>query len=316
MTIKKTRFKQYLYKWLEYKKDYVKESTYANYSNIIYNYIIPILGDYSINAINHELIQNYILTLYKNGGKNSLGLSIKTIKDIISILKASIRFLFNKKAIKPFDLKFNYPKNNFNKNVYVLTKDEQNKIMKYAINNLNYKNIGILICLFAGIRIGEVCALKWKDINFNNGLINIDKTIQRIYIRNKNNNYSKIIISTPKTKNANRIIPLNKDFIKILKSLKNDNENYILTGSNKFIEPRVYRNYFNNVLKKLEIKHFNFHSLRHTFATNCISLGIDYKTVSELLGHSNINMTLNLYVHPSLSQKEKCINILYNKLMK
>ncbi len=316
MRIKKTKLKIYLCKWLEYKKDYVKESTYANYSNIVYNYIIPILGDYYIDSINNTLIQNYILMLYKTGGKNNLGLSIKTIKDIISVLKSNIKLIFNKKEIKPFDLTFVYPKNNFIKKVYVLTKDEQNKIMKYAINNLNNKNIGILICLFTGIRIGEICALKWGDVDFKNSFININKTIQRIYIKNNNSNYSKIIISTPKTKNANRIIPLNKNFIKIIKSLKNNNEYYILTGSNKFIEPRVYRSYFNNVLKKLKIKHFNFHSLRHTFATNCISLGVDYKTVSELLGHANVNITLNLYVHPSFSQKEKCINILYNKLMK
>lgn len=184
--------------------------------------------------------------------------------------------------------------------------------MKYAINNLNNKNIGILICLFAGIRIGEVCALKWEDINLNDGLISINKTIQRIFAKNKNNSYSKIIISSPKTKNTNRLIPINKNFTKILKSLKSDNENYILTGTNKYIEPRVYRNYFNNVLNTLKIKHFNFHSLRHTFATNCISLGVDYKTVSELLVHSNVNMTLDLYVHTSLSQKQKC----YNKLIK
>lgn len=196
--------------------------------------------------------------------------------------------------------------------MYVLTKNEQNRIMKYAINNLNNKNIGILICLFAGIRIGEVCALKWEDINLNDGLISINKTIQRIFAKNKNNSYSKIIISSPKTKNTNRLIPINKNFTKILKSLKSDNENYILTGTNKYIEPRVYRNYFNNVLNTLKIKHFNFHSLRHTFATNCISLGVDYKTVSELLVHSNVNMTLDLYVHTSLSQKQKC----YNKLIK
>ena len=130
-----------------------------------------------------------------------------------------------------------------------------------------------------------------------------------MYIKDKDKNISKVIITTPKTKNANREIPINKDFMEVLKPLKTDKDNYILSNNDKYIEPRTYRKYFNKKLKELKIKHFNFHSLRHTFATNCISLGCDYKTVSELLGHANVNITLNLYVHPRYSQKKKCIDL-------
>ena len=141
------------------------------------------------------------------------------------------------------------------------------------------------------------------------GILDIHKTIQRIYIKDKEKNISKVIITTPKTKNANREIPINKDFLEILKKIKTNKDDYILTGNSNYLEPRTYRKYFNKVLNDTKIEHFNFHSLRHTFATNCISLGVDYKTVSELLGHANVNITLNLYVHPRLSQKKKWIDL-------
>jgi integrase len=307
---KKIFYKDWIYSWLIEKKDYIKESTYANYSNNIFNHIIPNLGDYTLNELNHKIIQDFLLELSKNGKKNgSGGLSEKTIKDITIIVKGSIKKGINEDKIKHIELTFNYPKENKDKNIYILTKHEQNKLTDYVINNLTSRNIGILLSLYSGIRIGELCSLQWKDIDFKNNKLIISKTVQRIYIKDKDKNISKVIITSPKTKNANREIPINKDFIEILKKIKSDNEYYILSNGEKYIEPRTYRKYFNKVLKEKKIKHFNFHSLRHTFATNCITLGCDYKTVSELLGHANVNITLNLYVHPRYSQKKKCIDL-------
>ena len=307
---KKILYKDWIYTWLLEKKDYIKESTYANYSNNIFNHIIPKLGNYYLNELNHKVIQDFLLELSKNGRKdNTGGLAEKTIKDITIIIKGSIKKGINEDKIKHIELTFNYPKDNKENKLYVLTKREQNKITSYVLENINSRNIGLLISLYSGIRIGELCALRWEDIDFKKNCVTINKTIQRVYIKDKNKNISKVIITTPKTKNANREIPINKDFLEILKKVKSDKEHYILTGNEKYIEPRTYRKYFNKVLDELKIKHFNFHSLRHTFATNCISLGVDYKTVSELLGHANVNITLNLYVHPRYSQKKKCIDL-------
>lgn len=307
---KKILYKDWIYTWLLEKKDYIKESTYANYSNNIFNHIIPKLGNYYLNELNHKVIQDFLLELSKNGRKdNNGGLAEKTIKDITIIIKGSIKKGINEDKIKHIELTFNYPKDNKENKLYVLTKREQNKITNYVLENINSRNIGLLISLYSGIRIGELCALKWEDVDFKKNCLTINKTIQRVYIKDKNKNISKVIITTPKTKNANREIPINKDFLEILKKVKSDKEHYILTGNEKYIEPRTYRKYFNKVLDELKIKHFNFHSLRHTFATNCISLGVDYKTVSELLGHANVNITLNLYVHPRYSQKKKCIDL-------
>ena len=307
---KKILYKDWIYTWLLEKKDYIKESTYANYSNNIFNHIIPKLGNYYLNELNHKVIQDFLLELSKNGRKdNTGGLAGKTIKDITIIIKGSIKKGINEDKIKHIELTFNYPKDNKENKLYVLTKREQNKITNYVLENINSRNIGLLISLYSGIRIGELCALKWEDVDFKKNCLTINKTIQRVYIKDKNKNISKVIITTPKTKNANREIPINKDFLEILKKVKSDKKHYILTGNEKYIEPRTYRKYFNKVLDELKIKHFNFHSLRHTFATNCISLGVDYKTVSELLGHANVNITLNLYVHPRYSQKKKCIDL-------
>lgn len=307
---KKILYKDWIYTWLLEKKDYIKESTYANYSNNIFNHIIPKLGNYYLNELNHKVIQDFLLELSKNGRKdNNGGLAEKTIKDITIIIKGSIKKGINEDKIKHIELTFNYPKDNKENKLYVLTKREQSKITNYVLENINSRNIGLLISLYSGIRIGELCALRWEDVDFKKNCLTINKTIQRVYIKDKNKNISKVIITTPKTKNANREIPINKDFLEILKKVKSDKEHYILTGNEKYIEPRTYRKYFNKVLDELKIKHFNFHSLRHTFATNCISLGVDYKTVSELLGHANVNITLNLYVHPRYSQKKKCIDL-------
>ena len=307
---KKILYKDWIYTWLLEKKDYIKESTYANYSNNIFNHIIPKLGNYYLNELNHKVIQDFLLELSKNGRKdNNGGLAEKTIKDITIIVKGSIKKGINENKIKHIELTFNYPKDNKENKLYVLTKREQNKITNYVLENINSRNIGLLISLYSGIRIGELCALRWEDVDFKKNCLTINKTIQRVYIKDKDKNISKVIITTPKTKNANREIPINKDFLEILKKVKSDKKHYVLTGNEKYIEPRTYRKYFNKVLDELKIKHFNFHSLRHTFATNCISLGVDYKTVSELLGHANVNITLNLYVHPRYSQKKKCIDL-------
>ena len=270
---KKIYYKDWIIEWLSEQKNYVKESTYANYSSIIFNHLIPELGGYYLNDINNKILQNLILKKYKNGrlDKNG-GLSDKTIKDITILMKTSFKQATRTNLINNINLDFLYPKSSKKDKIFILSQNEQRKIMNYVITNKSPKNID-------GSK-GE----------------------------------SKIIITTPKTKNANRDIPLNNEFAVILKSFKTNDEDYILSCSKKWIEPRTFRKYFDKMLYILNIDHINFHCLRHTFATNCIRLGTDYKTVSELLGHSSVNITLNLYVHPQMSQKKKCINLVCKDL--
>lgn len=310
--LKKITYKDIAIEWLTYKKDYIKESSYANYSNIMYNHLLPDLGNLYLSNINHELLQKYILDKLNNGSiKDKKPLSQKTVKDIVMILKSTIKYAMNQDIINQINLDFKYPKNSIKPKIHTFSKREQKKITEYIIKNPTPRNIGIMISLYTGIRIGELCALKWSDIDFRNNIIHVNKTLQRIYFKDLNETTSTIIISSPKTITSNRDIPMNKEFAEIIKPLKVNSNFYVLTSKTEYIEPRTYRKYFISLLKRINIKPINFHSLRHIFATNCISLGIDYKTVSELLGHSSIDITLNLYVHPNLSQKKKCINIIW-----
>ena len=309
---KKILYKVWMEEWLNEKKNYVKESTYANYSNIVYNHLIPQLGNYRLRDINNQMLQRLIINKYQFGRlDNNGGLSDKTVKDIGTVIKLSLKSAMKSNLIDYIDLDFYYPKKNHNMRMYIFSKDEQRHIIYYCLNHLDLITLGILLSLYSGIRIGELCALKWKDIDLKKNILRINKTIQRIYL--KENRKSKIIITTPKTKNANREIPINRDFAVILRQFKINNEYYFLTNKNKCMEPRTFRRHYYDIIEKIGINTITFHSLRHTFASNCIRLGVDYKTVSELLGHASVNITLNIYVHPQMSEKKRCINLIYRE---
>ena len=164
----------------------------------------------------------------------------------------------------------------------------------------------------AGLRIGEVCALQWDDIDVASGVIHVSKTIQRIYLVDGQEKYTELIIDKPKTKNSIRDIPMTRDLLALVRPLKKivRGDFYVITNAATPTEPRTYRSYFNKIQKELGLPKMRFHGLRHSFATRCIESKCDYKTVSVLLGHSNISTTLNLYVHPNMEQKRKCIDMM------
>ena len=198
----------------------------------------------------------------------------------------------------------------------VLSKSSQRKIMEFAKENFTFQNLGIYICLSAGLRIGEVCALTWNDLDTELGAISITKTIQRIYYVGGEERRTEVIIDTPKSKNSIREIPMTKDLLRMVKPLKKvvNGSFYVLTNSAVPTEPRTYRNYYKRLMKQLDIPALKFHGLRHSFATRCIESNCDYKTVSVLLGHSNISTTLNLYVHPNMEQKKRCVEQMFKAL--
>ncbi len=302
-------YKDYVIMWLLDRRNYVKESTYANYSSIVYNHLIPTLGFLRLSDISNKTLQELILNKYRNGRiDNGGGLSDKTIKDMVSVLKNSLKGAMKEGLIQYINLDFSYQKNNTRKRIYVFSIYEQRKIITYVMNNPTPKNVGVLLTMYTGLRIGELAALKWRDIDFKRNVLTVNKTLQRV---NSKDGLGRVVITNPKTKNANREIPINNEFALFLKKVRTKNDDYILTGKEKYLEPRTYRKYFTKFLKRNNISVVKFHSLRHTFATNCIRLGADYKTVSELLGHASVNITLNLYVHPQMSQKKKCINTVY-----
>lgn len=215
---------------------------------------------------------------------------------------------------KPWDVDF--PTNHSKNHIEVFTTADHKKAMNYIKEHLTFRNLGVLICLSTGMRIGEVCALKWSDIDLTDQVIRINRTIQRIYVIEGGKRRTELILDTPKTKNSIRDIPLTKDLLVIIKAFSKivNPEYFVLTNEEKPTEPRTYRSYYKNLMDKIGLPVIKFHGLRHSFATRCIENKADYKTVSVLLGHSNITTTLNLYVHPNAEQKRNVINSVFKKM--
>ena len=238
------------------------------------------------------------------------GLSKKSIKDILIVLKMILKFGVKHGYLDYKEWEIRFPTEDEKQHLEVLSKKKKKRIMSFIQEHFTFKNLGIYICLSTGLRIGEVCALTWDDINIELGIISIKRTIERIYIIDGEKRHTELIINTPKTKNSIREIPITKELIRILKPLKKivNGNYYILTNEEKPTEPRTYRNYYKKLMKDLNIPELKFHGLRHSFATRCIESNCDYKTVSVILGHSNISTTLDLYVHPNMEQKKKCID--------
>ena len=300
--------------WIKNEHNYIKESSYALYLTIIEKHLKVYFKNRKINTISNKDFESFIINKLKFGrldGKG--GLSRKTVKDMVIILKAVLNFAMKQKIIKRKDFDYKIPQDKTLKKVDIFTFEERLKIFKYAKNHLDSKTLGILICLCTGLRIGEICALKWEDIDLRNGFININHTIQRIYTSKIKK--SKIVISSPKTENSRRKIPIASELNLILEKFDRNKDFYVISGSKKYIEPRTYRKFFKKILTILNISKLKFHSLRHTFATQAIENNIDYKTISEILGHSCVNITLNLYIHPNLEYKKKCMNVIFDGII-
>ena len=312
---KDMNFSEWIDIWLKNEKSFFKESTYAIYSNIIENHIKPSLGAKNISHIQNNDLQNMIFEKLNSGRlSNKKELSLKTVKDIMTVTKSCLNSAMKNGIIKRKTFNYKFPKNISSKKIKIFSHTEHLKLFQYINSNLDEKSLGILISLLCGLRIGEVCSLKWCDIDFKNEILSVNRTVQRIYIKKTISSESKIIISSPKTASSFRNIPLSKHLIKTMKKLRKNNNFYIISGNRNFIEPRIYRKYYYSILSSLNISKLSFHSLRHTFATQAIELGTDYKTVAEILGHSSINTTLNLYVHPKMEHKKKCLTLIHNKL--
>ena len=285
--------------WEDDKRKYVKKSTIAAYQLLIQNHISPYFGE--LNKVCEEDVQKFVLK------KLDDGLSEKTIKDIIIVLKMILKFGVKLGYLEYVQIDVKFPTNHENKALDVLTKQDQKKIMDYLRDNFTFRNLGIFICLSTGMRIGEICGLRWCDVDVAEGVIKVRHTLQRIYIIEGEQKHTELLLDTPKTSNSIRDIPMSTELLKMIRSIsKVVNENYyVISNDINPIEPRTYRNYYKKLCKKLDVPELKFHGLRHSFATRCIESKADYKTVSVLLGHSNISTTLNLYVHPNKEQKKK-----------
>lgn len=301
----KQNYDYWLNEWLQYKKLSVKDSSYIRYKNLIENHILKQLGKYPISKISTDLLKQYISNELNNGRKDkSGGLSEKTMTDILIIIKESLRYAQSCgiNIICSFD---NISIKKASHEMRVLNNLEFERLTSVICNNTDRYKLGVFICLYTGIRIGELCALQCKDISLEDKTLRIDKTMQRLQYENKDLTVkTRVVVTAPKSYSAIRVIPLPDFAIDVIKPFICNSNSFILSGSSKkIVEPRIMQYKFKSYLKEANIEDANFHSLRHTFATRCIEIGFDVKTLSEILGHSSVKITLDKYVHSSLDLK-------------
>lgn len=303
------KFEYLAWEWFENKKKYIKESTSAYYIFELQNYILPALGDMETDELNEDIIQKKVYSWQTGDNTNHKTIKKSTISNLVMLIKQILKYGVKKNVLSPFALEISYIPEMYNSKNKVFTDEEQDAIIAAVISDLSFKSFGILLSLITGMRIGELCALHWSDIDCIQKVITIQNTLQRVYQKDMQPT-TKIVVGIPKTAHSARKIPLPKKLHETIKSLPSiDAQGYVLTNNSTFMEPRTYRRFYERFLIKHDISFLNFHSLRHSFATRLIQKGADYKCVSELLGHSNINTTMNMYVHPDLKQKRACIEL-------
>ena len=290
--------------WLEENRSKWKESTYATYRSITEKHVLPLWGTQTADAL---LIDPPVsLPGLKEGEQKKYS---GAYKHQIQIITSQIFHFLDKKYHCGVPQWLSPAAPAQNRTVTPPEGDKLRRLEAYLSDKAEEKDatsIGILLSGCCGLRIGELCALQWKNINWEEGTIQIRGTMQRIRTFQQEDKKTKIIISDPKSRSSNREIPVPSYLLDYLKKLKGNGEGYILAGKKKeYLEPRTLQYRFKKILEQLGIPYFNFHMLRHIFATNCISRGFDMKTLSELLGHSNITTTMRIYVHSDMERKKQ-----------
>lgn len=301
--------------YLQSQEFMIKESSYSIYEFRICYMIDPYIGDADIETVNLDFFQDYVIKLSTTKRVSGELYAMKSTKGCMILLRSAFQFAYEKGYIsEKKDFGVRYPKRIENPKALFFTDYEVRKLMDYCINHPNHNTLGILIALNTGMRIGELAALKWSDIDFNSNIINVNKTMCRIRDHNSEEYSTKLVISTPKTATSIRQIPINSHLLADLKRFKGRPTQYVLSGRKTPREPQNFRFWYKRLLKKLELPNLRLHCLRHTFASRAILNGIDAKTLSEILGHSDVQTTLRLYVHSSFKQKEKAVFIMGNDL--
>lgn len=292
-------FRDLLYHWLDFNNAKNKKTTQDKYEYMIQKHIIPSLGGMAIHKINAYLINKFIDEKLTNLSKSYVRTMAIIIKSTIELAeKEHLIHMPNFDITIPVADKTEFP---------TIEPFEQKRLEIYLLSNMNCTDLGIYISLYSGLRLGEVCALKWENIDFKNRIIKVKSTIVRV--KNTDNKGTHLEEGKPKTGASNRYVPINDALFDVLKQMhENAISQYVISKTDRFVSTRTLENRFHKILEKLNIPKYKFHSLRHTFATNCVTCGVDVKTLSELLGHSNSSITLNTYVHSSMELKKLQIN--------
>lgn len=286
--------------WISSNLHRIKESTAANYKLKADKHILPEFGCKLVSEFAASDIYSFIRKKQKEG------LSNRYISDIIIMMKSIFKYgTIHYQILNPMD-GITMPKKK-QAEIRLLNTEEQKSLQTYIEENHNLTTLGISLAKYTGLRIGELCALKWSDIDLKKRILIVRKTVQRIQCKNGRRK-TKLIITEPKTESSKRQIPIPEFIADFLSEFQSDKEIFVISGKKKPTEPRTMQYRFAKILKNGKLPSVHFHALRHMFASNCIQLGFDVKALSEILGHSSVEITLNRYVHSSFEQKTEYMN--------
>ena len=307
------KYKVWFEEWLtHYIKPSSKQRTFEQYLKAAQIHLLPNLGDIELTDLTPFVLQKFITGLTENGNKRTgKGLSPNFIKTILSIVQNSLKMAHLVGYLPEYSAnKIKRPKPK-EKQVECFSALEQKKIEEAALSAKKDKYRGVILCIYTGLRIGELLALTWNDIDFDKNILSVTKTC---HDGNENGEHIRII-DTPKTENSRRQIPLSKTLVKMLKDMKKKSKcEFVIADGEKPVFIRSYQRTFELLLKKLKLPHKGFHSLRHTFATRALECGMDVKSLSEILGHKNAIITLNRYAHSLWEHKAEMMNKLSKML--
>lgn len=289
-------FYAYCDEWLTVNKCKISESTHVKYSVILNKHIKPYLGGMKAESINNTTVSKFTDHL------KDKGISSKTVRDVLTVLGSVLKYAKRRIGVKMQEIEIVYPRAE-NNEMRVLSRSEQEKLVSFLIKDTDVYKFGILLALMTGMRIGELCALRWEDVNFEERCIHVLATMQRLKDPGASN--TRVIISTPKSKKSARTIPLTDYALALCRSFcVSDAGAFVLTGdAETYCEPRKLQYRFKKITEELGLSGVHFHSLRHTFATRCVEVGFEIKSLSEILGHASPKITLERYVHSSIELK-------------
>ncbi len=289
--------------WMENNRLRVKAATHCRYRNLLETHIIPDIGGRRIDTITGTEINSYLANKLQSGRVDKKGgLSPAYVRSIMLIISAVITYAIEHQLRPPLQTKIFKPQA-VKKDLQIFSPGEQSCISSWCRHNVDPTAIGVLLSLYAGLRIGEICALEWTDVDFAAGIIHVRKTVARIRVPGAGSR-TILVIEPPKTASSYRDVPLCSWLIQLLLAARSmSSSSFVVSTSLQFVSPRTYDYRYHKLLSSAGVPALNYHALRHTFATRCIEAGTDVKSLSEMLGHANAAVTLNIYVHPSMDTK-------------
>lgn len=298
------RFAFFCDEWFEAGKKRFKESTCVKYQTMLEKHIKTRLGGCFLSAFSDALVEQFSNELLFEEE-----LSPKTVKDILVVLRSILNYTAKRCPGAVAQVDISYPKES-KKEMRVLTRSEQTKFVRFLLDQMDPCKFGILLALLTGIRIGELCALRWENISLQDNTVKITATMQRLKDMDlERETKTKIVIGTPKSDTSARTIPISDDAVELCKKMKPQSATaFVLTGTQDYMEPRTLQYRMEKYTAGCGLQGVHFHTLRHTFATRCVEVGFEIKSLSEILGHSNTTITLERYVHSSMELKRDNMN--------